>query len=176
MANPQERDTVLGTAASASAEMYRARRQGDLIRASDGFRAPELPMEPRRYLGGGTDPHAPMAPYRPNPAPPADGEVYRVPRTWAYFRTATPGAARVGFPDRARTQGHLQASGVAWGRVGEMRRAALRPAVDGQDGPPTHQLGARGDTELIPRSTGPRWRYPATPTIRGAKAGASTAQ
>lgn len=165
MANPSQRDDIHGTAASASAESYRGRRQGTLTRQSDGFRTPFVLEQPRGYVQQGYKPDEPMAPYRPNPASRPGDPFPDVPRTWAFFRPASPGAPRVGFPDAVRTEGKLQQSGEAWGRVGEQVRSMLMPPVDGVNAQPSHELGARKNTELIPRSDGPRWRRPSSPTL-----------
>lgn len=165
--NPAQRDTVLGTAASADAESYRARRQGNLTRATDGFRSPTLPAQPRGYVQEGYKPDPSNAPYHYNPAsPPGDAKFPATPRTWAFFRPADMGAPVVGLPDAERTQGHLQQSGEAWGKVGEPVRAIIRPAVDGKNAPPSHTMGERVDGPVIPRSVGPRWKRPSSPTIR----------
>lgn len=165
--NPQQRDTVFGTAASADAESYKARRQGNLTRGTDGFRSPTLPAQPRGTVQAGYKPDAPLAPYAYNPASVlGDKKFPAVPRTWSYFRPADLGAPRVGLPDAERTQGHLQASGQSWGKVGEPVRAILRPAVDGKNAQPSHTMGERVDGPVIPRSVGPRWKRPSPPTIR----------
>lgn len=161
MGNPAQRDTVQGLASSASAEKFRARRQGNLTRASDGFRAPTLPPEPRRPTWGRYEVDPPNAPYHYNPASPASGKPFDVPRTFAYLRAPSLGAPRVGFPEEQRTRGRLQASGEAWGKFGERQRPVLTPPRDG--GPPTHELG-----EFKPGRTsalGPRWTPPTSPKI-----------
>jgi len=165
MSNPMQRDDVHGTAASASSESYLGRRQGNLTRQSDGFRTPFPLEQPRGYAQKGYKPDEPLAPYRPNPASRIGDPFPAVPRTWNYLRPASPGAPYVGLPDAIRTQGKLQQSGEAWGRVGEQPRAVLQPPRDGANAQPTHAMGARGNTELIPRSDGPRWRRPSSPTI-----------
>lgn len=175
MSNPAQRDDVHGTAASASAEVYRDRRQGNLTRQSDGFRTPFPLEQPRGYVQKGYKVDEPLAPYRPNPASLPGDPFPNVPRTFAYLRAADVGAPRVGFPDAQRTEGKLLQSGEAWGRFGEQVRPMLQPPTDGVNAPPKHELGPRSESELIPRSDGPRWRYPSTPTVRGVKAGASTA-
>ena len=176
MSNPAQRDDVHGTAASASSESYRGRRQGNLTRQSDGFRTPYELEQPRGYVQKGYKPDEPLAPYRPNPASRPGDPFPLVPRTFAFLRAADIGAPRVGFPDAQRTHGKLQQSGEAWGHVGEQQRPVMRAPRDGANAPPLHELGASLDSEFIPRSDGPRWRYPSTPTIRGVKAGASTAE
>jgi hypothetical protein len=163
ISNPAQRDGTDGTAASASPESYLARRQGNLIRASDGFRAPTLPTEPRRRAEGGHRPDASLSPYTGTPRAVGDNDPRNTPRTWAYFRQASPGAPRVNYPDRTRTAGKLQQSGEAWGRFGEPARAVLTPARDGSDAPPSHTLG-----DFRPGSAsayGPRWHRPETPHI-----------
>jgi len=164
MANPRQRDDVYGTPASADAETYRARRQGTLIRASDGFRSPTLPNEPRRPTQPGYKPDPPNAPYAYNPASPAGTPLGGVPRTWAFFRLASPGAPRVPFPDHERTQGHLQQSGEAWGQRGEAQRHTLTPATDGTNEPPSHTLGQYRPGN--PSAIGPRWTKPANVYVR----------
>jgi len=176
MSNPAQRDDIHGTAASASSELYRARRQGDLTRQSDGFRTPFPLEQPRGYVQKGYKVDEPLEPYRPNPASRPGDPFPAVPRTFAYLRAADIGAPRVGFPDAQRTNGKLQQSGEAWGRVGELARATIQPPTDGVNDQPLHRMGERSDSEFLPRSSGPRWRYPTTPTIRGVKPGASTAQ
>lgn len=163
ISNPSQRDGTDGTAASASAELYKQRRQGDLTRASDGFRSPFTASEPRRPFDGGHLVDPSMAPYRPNPRPPESNVRRYPPRTWAYFRPASPGAPRAPFPDAERTRGRLQASGVAWGRFGEQPRTVLTPPTDGKNAGPSHTLGrnALGN----PSAAGNRWRRPSSPTI-----------
>lgn len=163
MGNAPQRDDIYGTPASASAASYTARRQGNLTRASDGFRSPTLPHEPRRPTDGGHLVDPPLMPYRPNPRPPESNVRRYPPRTWQFFRAPDLGAPRVPFPDRERTMGRLQHSGEAWGHVGEPHRAVLTPSVDGHNAPPSHQLGSftPGRTE----AAGLRWRRPTTPTL-----------
>ena len=173
ISNPAQRDGTDGTAASASAESYRERRQGNLQRASDGFRSPSPSTEPRRPFEGGHKVDPPMAPYRPNPRPPETVISRHPPRNFGYLRAPDLGAPRVNFPDAERTRGRLQHSGEAWGHIGERARAQLTPAVDGRNAPPSHALGENrvGSASAM----GPRWRDPISPTIRGRKPGASTA-
>jgi len=163
ISNPSQRDDTDGTAASASAQLYRQRRQGNLLRSSDGFRAPTLARDPRRPTEGGHLVDPSMAPYRPNPRPPESNDKRNTPRTWAYFRPASIGAPPVNFPDRTRTAGKLQPSGEAWGRFGLPLRPVLTPARDGADAPPSHTLGANvpGSASAI----GPRWRRPDRPKL-----------
>jgi len=163
ISNAAQRDGTDGTAASASADSYRSRRQGNLIRASDGFRSPTLPTEPRRRAEGGHRPDASLTPYGGTPRAVGDNDPRNTPRTWAYFRPASIGAPPVPFPDRTRTAGKLQQSGEAWGRFGEPARAVLTPARNGADAPPSHQLGTNrpGSASAL----GPRWRRPDTPHI-----------
>lgn len=118
MSDESGRNGAAGTAASASSENYRGRRQGNLTRASDGFRSPFAPSDPRRPVWSPYKPDPALKPYAYNPASPATGAPFEVPRTWQYFRIATPGAAVVGLPDQERTGGHLQPSGRAWGAWG----------------------------------------------------------
>jgi len=174
ISNPAQRDGTDGTAASASSELYRVRRQGDLKRASDGFRSPTFPTEPRRRLEGGHQVDPPMAPYRPNPRPPESNDPRSTPRTWAYFRAPSPGAPYVPFPDAERTRGRLQPSGAAWGKFGERERSRLTPAVDGRNEPPSHSMGVNRVGSAS--GMGPRWVDPSRPTIHGRKPGASTAE
>lgn len=164
MANAPQRDDTHGTAASASATNYRGRRQGDLTRASDGFRSPTLPVEPRRPLEAGHQVDPPLMPYAYNPRPPETVKPRNIPRTFQFFRPASPGAPYAPSPDAQRTQGHLQQSGAAWGHVGEPQRAVLTPARDGNNAPPSHELG-----RFVPGSAsaiGPRWRRPSSPVLR----------
>jgi len=163
ISNPAQRDGTDGTAASASAESYRARRQGNLTRYSDGFRLTSPNDEPRRRAQGGHSVDPGMAPYRPNPRPPAAADVINVPRNFAYLRAPSLGAPRVGFPDATRTTGKLQPSGEAWGAFGEPTRAVLTPATNGADAPPSHRLGTY--TPGTASALGPRWRRPDTPKI-----------
>jgi len=165
VSNPQERDDIHGTAASADAASYLKRRQGNLTRGSDGFRSPVMSPEPRRPLDGGHLVDPPLLPYAYNPRPPESARPRNTPRTWKFFRTPDLGAPRVGFPDRARTEGKLTQSGESWGHFGEPTRAIITPAVDGRNAPPSHAMGERVDGPVIPRSTGPRWRRPTTPRI-----------
>jgi len=165
MSNPAQRDDVHGTAASASSELYRDRRQGNLTRQSDGFRTPFPLEQPRRPVQQGYKPDEPLAPYRPNPASSPGDPFPNVPRNFVFLRAADIGAPRVGFPDAQRTQGKLQSSGEAWGRVGEQPRATIQPPTDGVNDQPAHRMGARIDSEFLPRSSGPRWRRPSSPTI-----------
>jgi hypothetical protein len=164
MGNAPQRDDIHGTPASASAELYRQRRQGNLTRASDGFRSPYPSSEPRRPADGGHKIDPPMAPYRPNPRPPESNVRRYPPRTWAFFRPASLGAPPVPFPDRERTRGRLQQSGEAWGSVNERHRPVLTPAQDGQNAPPSHRLGTfvPGRTE----AKGSRWSRPSSPVLR----------
>lgn len=174
VSNPAQRDGTDGVASSASSENYLGRRQGNLRRGSDGFRSPTFPTEPRRPLEGGHLVDPPMGPYRPNPRPPASNIPRFPPRNFVYFRAPSLGAPRVNFPDAERTRGKMQQSGEAWGHVGELERAKLTPAVDGQNAPPSHELGRNpvGSSSAM----GPRWSDPSSPKIRGRKAGASTAE
>lgn len=163
ISNPAQRDGTDGTAASASSSSYLARRQGNLRRGSDGFRAPELAREPRRRAEGGHQVDPRLAPYRPNPRPPESNDRRNTPRTWAFFRPASLGAPRVNFPDRTRTQGKLQQSGRPWGSFGEPARPVLTPARNGADAPPSHSLGA-----FVPGRTQARglmWRRPDSPKL-----------
>lgn len=118
MSNGATRNGAAGTAASASSESYRGRRTGNLGRASDGFRSPSPPTEPRRPATGSRKADEALAPYHYNPASPAESMRPVVPRTWYALRIATPGAPTVGLPDQQRTSGHLQPSGRAWGAWG----------------------------------------------------------
>jgi hypothetical protein len=175
MANAPQRVGTDGIETSASGELYRKRREGNLTRQSDGFRTPYPLAQPRGYVQRGYKPDEPLEPYRPNPASLPGAPFPNVPRTWIFFRAMDLGAPRVGFPDAARTQGKLQPSGAAWGRIGEQPRSTLQPPTDGINDQPNHRMGGRIDSEFLPRSTGPRWRYPVTPKIRGVRPGASTA-
>jgi len=164
MANAPQRDTVDGTSASASAESYRERRQGNLTRASDGFRSPTLPHEPRRPVQPGYKPDPPLRPYAYNPASPAGTPLGHVPRTWAFFRTPDLGAPRVPFPDRERTRGRTIQPGPAWGDWGDPQRHTLQPATDGQNAPPSHALGQYRPGN--PSAARVMWKRPASPILR----------
>lgn len=163
MANARERDDVTGTAASADAGSYIRRRQGNLTRASDGFRSPTLPKEPRRPPEGGHQVDPPLRPYAYNPRPPETNLPRSTPHTWAFFRAPSPGAPKVPFPDRERTAGKLQRSGEAWGAFGTPQRPQLTPATDGRNTPPSHAMGHNKVGSAY--QTGPRWKRPATPTL-----------
>jgi hypothetical protein len=139
MGNPVERDTIGGVASTASVSSFKARRQGTLTRASDGFRSPAPAREPRRPFTGGREPDPPVAPYHYNPASPAKSMTPTVARGFVFLPTRVAMAAHVGFPDKDRTAGKLQASGEAWGRFG-----AATP-------------------KATPLSRGPRWERPASP-------------
>ena len=161
MANARQRDDVYGTAFSASAENYLARRQGTLTRASDGFRSPTLPFEPRRPTQPGYKPDSPVRPYAYNPKPPAGTPLGGPPRTWAYFRAPSLGAPHVGLPDREATQGKLQQSGAAWGRFHDSPRHTLMPATG--PGTPSHSLGYYRPGN--PSAHGLNWRPPTSPRL-----------
>lgn len=164
MANPTQRDTVLGIASSANAEEYRKRRTGNLTRRSGGYRTPYEIPEPRRELRPGYKPDPPLAPYAYNPASPAQPPWPNKPNTHAFFRPASLGAPHVGFPDAKRTAGHVQQSGEAWGKLGETQRPVMLAPRDGLDGPPIHPMG-----QHVPSSgsaAGPRWKRPASPVLR----------
>ena len=175
MSNPKQRDDVHGTAASASSEYYLANRRGDLKRYSDGFRTPTPSHDPRRPTQQGYKPDLPVEPWHYNPPPPAGAPFPNVPRNFAYLRAPDLGAPRVGRPDAARTDGHLQRSGEAWGRVGEQPRAVIQAPTEAPNAPPAHVMGQRHDSEFLPRSARSTWRLPSSPTVRGRKPGASTA-
>jgi hypothetical protein len=166
MANPKQRDTVLGVASSANAEEYRARRQGDLTRRSGGYRTNYPIPEPRRELRPGYKPDPPLAPYHYNPASPAQPPWPAKPNTHAFLRQPDLGAPRVGYPDAKRTSGKLQRSGAAWGAYGGTERPTLRPRVDGQDGPPTLAQSVRPQTDKPASASGKRWKQPDTPILR----------
>jgi hypothetical protein len=163
ISNPQQRDGTDGTAASASAELYKLRRQGNLTRASDGFRSPYPSREPRRPAEGGHVRFGPSTPYG-NDDRHAESNARRYPpRTWPFFRPASLGAPRVNFPDAERCRGKYQQSGAAWGRFHEQTRPVLTPATNGKNAPPSHTLG-----KFVPGSAyaiGPRWRRPSSPRI-----------
>lgn len=161
MSNPKQRDDLDGTAASASAESYRARREGTLTYGSDGFRLPPGPRVAPRPTSAGWKPHEWLAPYRPNPGAPARAPFPDQPNTFAFLRAPDLGAPKVGFPDRKRTQGHLQQSGAAWGRLGEAERPRLAPPLANGAARFEH-TDDRADAIV---SSGPRWARPATPRI-----------
>jgi hypothetical protein len=164
MANARQRDTVDGIATSASAEEYRRRRSGTLLRRSGGYRTPYEIPEPRRELRPGYKPDPPLAPYAYNPASPAQPPWPTKPNTHAFFRQPDLGAPRVGFPDAKRTAGHIQQSGEAWGKVGEAQRETLLAPRDGVDGPPVHPMGQHRPSSGY--AAGSRWKRPDTPTLR----------
>jgi len=164
MPNPAQRDGVNGTAASASAEEYRARRQGDLTRRSGGYRTPYEISEPRRKLRPGYKPDPPLAPYAYNPASPAQPPWPMKPNTHAFLRQPDLGAPRVGMPDAKRTSGRLQQSGAAWGHVGEAQRETMLAPRGGENGPPSHPMGQHHPGTGY--AAGSRWKRPASPTLR----------
>ena len=164
MANPQQRDTVLGIASSASAEEYRARREGNLTRRSGGYRTPYEIAEPRRPVKEGYKPDEHLMPYQPNPASLPGAPFPNKPNTHAFLRQPDLGAPRVNFPDKTRTAGKLQQSGAAWGKVGEAPRPTLLPRTDGQDGPPTLRMGQH--TPGTGYAADSRWQRPQTPVLR----------
>lgn len=166
MANPKQRDGVDGTAASASAQDYLARREGDLTRRSGGYRTPYPIAEPRRPTQQGYKPDPPLAPYAYNPASPAGAPFPKKPNTHAFLRQPDLGAPRVGFPDAKRTAGKLQKSGAAWGAYGGAERPTLQPRRDGQDGQPTLIMSVRPQTDTVKSAAGLRWKRPTTPTLR----------
>lgn len=166
MANPQQRDGVNGTAASASAAEYLARRAGDLTRRSGGYRTPYAIAEPRRPTQQGYSPDPSNAPYHYNPASPPGAPFPNKPNTNAFLRQPDLGAPRVGFPDAKRTSGKLQRSGAAWGAYGGAERPTLRPRVDGQDGPPTLIQSVRPQTDKPASAYGLRWKRPDSPILR----------
>jgi hypothetical protein len=161
MSNPAQRDDIHGTAASASAESYRARREGNLTRGSDGFRLPPGQRTAPRPYSPGFQPHEMLGPYRPNPVGPARAPFPDKPNTFAFLREADLGAPYVGFPERRRTQGKLQPSGAAWGRIGEPERPKLAPPIQGE---PTKFERTDPRTDPVV-STGPRWKRPTSPHI-----------
>jgi len=163
ISNPPQRVGPDGVEHSARAEVFKVRRQGNLIRGSDGFRSPTLGKDPRRPTEGGHQVDPALGPYRPNPRPPSSNDARHTPRTWAYFRPPSPGAPRVNFPDATRCAGHYQQSGQAWGRFGEPARPVLTPARDGHDAQPSHTLGTFRPGS--PYAYGNRWRRPDTPHI-----------
>jgi len=156
--NPSQRDDIHGTAASASAENYRKRREGNLTRQSDGFRTPYPLAQPRGPVQQGYKPDEHLRPYYINPASRPGDPFPNVPRNFIFFRPMDLGAPYVGFPDQARTQGHLQQSGAAWGRVGEPPRAVMMPPTNGTNAPPAHSMGTFRPLEKV--SMGPRWVKP----------------
>jgi hypothetical protein len=163
MANAPQRDGTDGTAASASSAIYLQRRQGNLTRASDGFRSPYPDKNPRRPFDGLHTPDSSMTPYGGTPRVPENNVRRYPPRTWAFFRPASIGAPRVNFPDAERCRGKYQRSGVAWGQFGERERLKLTPAVNGRNAPPSHSLGKNLAALIF--SIGPRWRRPTSPRI-----------
>jgi hypothetical protein len=156
--NAPERDTTTGTPFSASSESYRKRRQGNLLRGSDGFRSPELARPMRFPPQEGYRPDEPLEAYKYNPASLPGAPFPNKPNTHMFFRAPELGAPRVGFPDKARTDGKLQYSGEAWGKFGDPTRPVLTPATDGQNGPPSHELGKFTPAPAF--SSGPRWTKP----------------
>lgn len=163
ISNAAQRDGTDGTAASASSQSYLARRQGNLTRASDGFRSPFPASEPRRPFDGLHTPDSSMTPYGGTPRVPENNVRRYPPRTWAYFRPASLGAPRVNFPDAERCRNGYQKSGQAWGRFGEQERTKLTPATDGRNVGPSHSLGRNTPARAF--SMGPRWRRPSSPRI-----------
>jgi hypothetical protein len=103
----------------------------------------------------GYRPDEALTPYNPNPASLPGAPFPNKPTTHAFFRAPDLGAPRVGFPDKARTDGKLQYSGQAWGKFGDPTRPVLTPATDGQNGPPLHVLGKFEPARAL--SMGPRW-------------------
>lgn len=166
MANPPQRVGLDGIESSGSAEAYRARREGNLIRRSGGYRTPYEIPEPRRELRPGYKPDPPLRPYAYNPASPAQPPWPNKPNTHAFLRPASLGAPHVGFPDAKRTTGHLQRSGAAWGAYGGAERPTLKPRVDGQDGQPTLALAVRPQTDKVASARGTNWKRPDAPILR----------
>jgi len=164
MANPAQRDGVNGVASSANAAEYVKRRQGDLTRRSGGYRTPYPIAEPRRPVKQGYKPDPPLAPYAYNPASPPGAPFPNKPNTHAFLRQPDLGAPRVGFPDAKRTAGHLQKSGEAFGKIGELQRPTMQAPRDGNDGPPIHPMGQHHPGTGY--AAGPRWKRPASPTLR----------
>ena len=165
MANPPQRDDIYGTAASASSESYLARRQGNLIRGSDGFRSPTLPRQPRQPTQQGYRPDEPLEPYRPNPASRPGAPFPDKPDNSIFFRAPDMGAPKVGFPDARRTDGKLQQSGAAYGRLPDTARPVLAPRVDGRDAPPSLVMEKPMNDDKVKSAYGNRWTRPIRPRI-----------
>lgn len=95
---------------------------------SDGFRTPGAARNPRWPASGGPCVAPALLPPAGRPIRPSCAVHINKPcNCWA-LRPATPGAARVGFPERRRTAGKLQSSGVAWGAWHEAERQRVGPA------------------------------------------------
>jgi hypothetical protein len=165
MANPAQRDDIYGTAASASGTSYRERRQGNLVRGSDGFRSPTLPEQPRLPTQQGYRPDEPLEPYRPNPASPPGDPFPNKPDNSVFFRAPDLGAPRVGFPDRRRTRGKLLRAGAAYGKLPDTPRDVLAPPVDGRDAPPSHDMTEPMNDDKTKSAYGNRWQRPTRPRI-----------
>jgi hypothetical protein len=108
-----------------------ATRQGGLRRYSSGFRLASEPADPRHPWSGETEPDKPLGGTTAPPRVPAAAPVTDKPSNARFFVTRDGRAAVVGLPDQARTQGHMQPSGAAWGRFGEPPRATLGPPLPG---------------------------------------------
>lgn len=165
MGNPAQRDSILGTAASASAESYLARRQSNLTRGSQGYRTAMILNQPRLPGQLGYKPDEPLEPYRPNPASRPGAPFPNKPSNAGFFRAPHLGAPHVGFPDAKRTAGHLQPSGRAWGALPDTRRETLLPRVDGTDAPPDLTMGQSLNDDKTKSAYGNRWKRPTRPRI-----------
>jgi len=105
---------------------------------SDGFRTPTPARNPRWPFSGGNCVAPPLLPPAGRPMRPPCAVHVDVPCNCHFFREHSDATApHVGQPEQARTAGHLQQSGAAWGMIGSNQRARI--------GPPLH----------LPRSYGP---------------------
>ena len=97
---------------------------------TDGLRTLDPARNPRFPTTGGTCVNPPLEPPAGRPIRPSCAEHWQVPCNCRFLRPATPGAPVVGFPERARTSGHLQPSGRAWGNFHEAPRRKIGPPLN----------------------------------------------
>ena len=104
-----------------------------LINYVDSHRTETQGDIPRRPYAGGKSVDPALGLHDPTPKPPAAADVTRVPRNFSFLRAATPGAARVGLPDKVRTAGKLQQSGEAWGSFNDSPRTTAALPIQKAD-------------------------------------------
>lgn len=164
MPNPLQRIGPDRQEHSARAEVFLGARQGNLHRRSGGYRTPYEIDEPRRPVKEGYKPDPPMQPYHYGLDSPPGAPFPNKPNTHAFFRPASLGAPRVGFPDAERCGGNYQQSGAAWGTLPNTQRPTLQPRTDGHNGPPTLTMGQHRPT--LTAGSYLHWKRPASPVLR----------